>query len=187
MAMPLLSVGMSVTGPNLRQRGERHVHAILAVGQVGARTGADADRLGLRRRQGHAARGVADHLQRGLFRGVRLGFLDRLKIAVLVHPPQLERDAVGFRLVAHVREDHFSAAVAIEHQACRSDQQVALRDAGARRQQGKTGDAGDRRFPYGMQKLTIATHLAVPPLGLSAYGKARKNRGSAYSRRVNSA
>ena len=105
---------------------ERHVHPVFAVGQFGGGPRADADGLGLGRRQGHAARRVADHLQRGPLGDIRLGFVHGLECTVGCHAAQLQRDAVGRFLAADVRQDHFTAAPAVENQPRRRDQQVAL-------------------------------------------------------------
>ena len=108
------------------------MHAIFAVGQALRRAGGDADRLRLVRRQRDPARRIDDHVGRGLVLGGRLGDVDQA--AVLGHPAELDRDAIGRGLLADIVEDDLGALAAVEHDPRRSDEQVADAGLGRRRQ-----------------------------------------------------
>ena len=83
----------------------------------------DADRLRLVRSQNDAARGVDDHVGRGFVLGGGLGNVDQT--AVLGHSAELDRDAIGRRLLADIVEDDLGALAAVEDDPGRSDEQVA--------------------------------------------------------------
>ena len=141
-----------------RDRAEQHVHAIFAVGQALRRPRGDADRLRLVRRQSDPARRVDDHVGRGLVRGGRLGDVDQA--AVLGHPAELDRDAIGRRLLADIVEDDLGALAAVEHDPRRSDEQVADAGLGGRRSgEERRGDSSRARMDWVQQFI-----MAIPTL-----------------------
>ncbi len=138
-ALDLARVG---SGGGLGNPAKGHVDAVFAVGQLGAGARGDPHRLRLARRQRDAARGIANHLERGalLVAGLFLGHVDQA--AVGQHATQLEADAVGRFLGPDVGEDHLGPPAAVEDHPRRRDQQVAL---GRQRRGGQHCPGGGKR------------------------------------------
>ena len=83
------------------------------------------------RRQHDPARRIDDHVRRVLVLGGRRGDVDQA--AVLGHPPEFDRHAIGRRLLADVVEDDLGALAAVEHDPRRRDEQIADPRPGGRR------------------------------------------------------
>ena len=99
------------------------------------RAGCNANRLRLAWRQGDPARRIADHAKRRLFLVVCLGAIDIVELAVGAHTAQLQPDAIGRFFRPDIAQDHFCTAAAIEDDARRSDEKVALGSSGNDREE----------------------------------------------------
>ena len=108
-----------------RDRPEKQVHPILPVGQAFGGANAQPDGLWLVGRQGDTPRRVADHGLGRLLHGIGLFLANLFQPTIGGHPAEFERNPVGGGFRSDIVQNHFGAAVTIEHDPCRCNEKIA--------------------------------------------------------------
>ena len=142
---------------------EQQMHAILPIGQALGRTRGDPDRLGFPGSEGHPARRVDNHILGLLVACRRIGDVDELPVGR--HPPELDGDSVGRRLVSDIVEHDLGALPAVEHDPGGGDEEIADTSEG-RRSEGEKR-SGQHSRPQDLGKRIHPANPHKSPFGRS--------------------